>query len=144
MPAPAATVLHTFDGVAISPAGGLIASVDGIDTPGAMIPPELIVRTAAGRVVARFAACSASRACTIASPVWSGDGKRIVFVRTDFVTHRSALESVSPAGGLPHDILSFAGQLQAPLFMPGRTFDRGARDRGRPQAGRRDAGRAHR
>ena len=117
-PAPAATVLHTFDGVAISPAGGLIASVDGIDTPGAMIPPELIVRTAAGRVVARFAACSASRACTIASPVWSGDGKRIVFVRTDFVTHRSALESVSPAGGLPHDILSFAGQLQAPLFMP--------------------------
>jgi dipeptidyl aminopeptidase/acylaminoacyl peptidase len=117
-PAPAATVLHTFDGVAISPAGGLIASVDGVDAPGAMIPPVLVVRTAAGRVVARFAPCMGSRACTVASPVWSADGKRIVFVRTDFVTHRSALESVSPAGGQPHDILSFAGQLQAPLFMP--------------------------
>jgi dipeptidyl aminopeptidase/acylaminoacyl peptidase len=117
-PAAAATVLHTFDGVAIAPTGGLIASVDGVDVPGAMTPPVLVVRTAAGRVVSRFAACSGSRGCTIASPVWSADGRRIVFVRTDFVTHRSALESVSPAGGLPHDILSFAGQLQAPLFMP--------------------------
>ncbi len=115
----ASPALHTFDGVSISPDGRTLVSVDGVDTPGTMSPPLLVIRSAGGTVIARVAPCGIVRTCAIASPTWSPDGTRIVFLRSDFVTHRSVLESVAANGTGSRVIVSFAGQLQAPHFMPG-------------------------
>jgi dipeptidyl aminopeptidase/acylaminoacyl peptidase len=119
-PASAAPLLHSFDGVSISPDARRVVALETDDNPNASTPPPatLVIRPVGGGPVVRLAPCAGTPDCEVSSPVWSPDGRRIVFIVRNRVARRNVLMSVLPDGGGQRVLVSFAGQLEWPRFTP--------------------------
>jgi dipeptidyl aminopeptidase/acylaminoacyl peptidase len=119
-PASAGSLLHSFDAVAISPDGRRVVALETDDNPNASSPPPatLVIRPVGGGPVQRLAPCAGAPDCEVASPVWSPDGRRVVFIVRNRTAHRNILYSVLPDGRDQRVLVSFAGQLEWPRFTP--------------------------
>ncbi|WP_293907790.1 S9 family peptidase [Phenylobacterium sp.] len=119
--AAAPTSVHQYDGLALSPAGDLIATVDSVDVAGRHETPHghVVVR---GRVdsviVGEFDPCPA---CRYGAPTWSPDGAALAFVATDRRIGQASI-MIAEAGKL-RTAATFRGLLATPRWSPdGRTL----------------------
>ena len=113
--------LHQFDGLALSPKGDLIATVESVDVSDSGQDPhgKIVVRNRAdGTVAGAYDPCEA---CKYSGPAWSPDGKSLVFVVSD-PRAKSATLQVLEAGKL-RIAASFKGLLATPRWSPdGKTL----------------------
>jgi dipeptidyl aminopeptidase/acylaminoacyl peptidase len=108
--------VHQYQGVALSPKGDLVASVESYAAAGRAKEPhgKIVVRKAAdGTVVASYDPCEA---CRYGAASWSPDGATLAFAATDPVSHKSSLMLIQ--GGAVKTALSFDGLIADPRFSP--------------------------
>src|ERR1700758_739518 len=78
----AARLVHRFLAIAVSPDGSAVASVEG-DAPVSGFEPtvrDLVIRSSGGRTsVTVDLPCGRVAECWPSSPVWSPDGKHLIF-----------------------------------------------------------------
>ena len=113
--------VHQFLEVAVSPDGARIASVEGDSSPagGEPVVRSLTIRTSDGESTKTVSLpCGAVRECWPSSPVWSPDGKSIVFALRTPGTHARSLYSVAADGTHLQRLLAFNGTVGALRFGP--------------------------
>ena len=119
--APAPAGIHTYQGVAISPKGDRVASVDGFDPFGAGADRQhgaIVVRSARdGAVVARIDPC---KTCRYAGLSWSSDGASLAFVATDRKAGTAAIEVAGSTGAVrsTRTIATVKGLAETPRWSP--------------------------
>jgi dipeptidyl aminopeptidase/acylaminoacyl peptidase len=145
---PAERLVHRFLEVAVSPDGQRVASVEGDSPPSGRSPPvrDLEIRGVDGGADAVVALpCGRVEQCWPSSPVWSPDGKQLVFALRTPGTHARSLYSVDPEGGHLTKLLDFDGTITdlrygrdgrlAMLATAGATKEVGATEAGAPITG---------
>ncbi|MBC5798825.1 MAG: S9 family peptidase [Candidatus Eremiobacteraeota bacterium] len=120
-PASAERLLHNFGSVSISPDGTRVVSIESTDPviEGDKHRDLLVVRRADGTAATTIALpCAPSPDCVPSEPVWSPDGKRIVFILRAPKAKTRSLYAVSVADMRARKLLDFDGVLNAPRFSP--------------------------
>ena len=111
--------VHQYGGVAISPAGDLVAAVEAVELAGRSVDPHAAVvvrRIADGAVAATYDPCAA---CAYADPTWSPDGKVLTFIGADRRTRTALiLQAVDGKVVIP---VAFPGLLAKPRWSPDGT-----------------------
>ncbi|WP_375398926.1 S9 family peptidase [uncultured Sphingomonas sp.] len=111
-PAPAAP-LHNYAGLALSPAGDRLASVESVDEPGKPAHGRIVVRSVRdGRILATIDPCAA---CSY-SGLTFGPGGAIAFLQRDRAAGTVALEMAD--GKATRAIATIKGIAQTPRFSP--------------------------
>jgi dipeptidyl aminopeptidase/acylaminoacyl peptidase len=114
-------VIHRFLATAISPDGGLVASVEG-DSPASGAPPALrdlvIRRTDGAGAVTVALPCAGEPQCWPASPTWSPGGERLAFTLRKPGTHSRSVYVVGPDGQDLRKQLDFDGTITALRYAP--------------------------
>ncbi|MGH6877692.1 MAG: prolyl oligopeptidase family serine peptidase, partial [Rhizomicrobium sp.] len=114
--------VHQFLVIAVSPDGRHVASVEGDASPwgGRPVIRTLMIRTADGKSVAAVRLpCGVVRDCWPSSPVWSADGKTLVFALRTPGSHARSLYSVAADATRPTRLLAFDGTIGDLRFGPG-------------------------
>ena len=108
-------LLHRFVDLAISPNGAIVASVEGDASPsgGAPVVRELILRRVKdGQAISVALPCGKVPQCWPGSPLWSKDGKQLMFTVRTPGTHRRAIYSVAADGSAATRLLEFDGTIE--------------------------------
>jgi dipeptidyl aminopeptidase/acylaminoacyl peptidase len=106
--------VHQYAGVAISPDGARVASVESFEAAGRTAPPHgaVVVRRATdGAILQTLDPCAA---CVYADPTWSPDGLALVFVASDRKAKTADL--VRAQDGKTTVAARFEGLLAKPRF----------------------------
>ncbi|HEY6579424.1 MAG TPA: prolyl oligopeptidase family serine peptidase [Rhizomicrobium sp.] len=113
--------VHQFLEIAVSPDGARVASVEGDSSPagGEPIIRSLMIRTVDGNnAVAVRLPCGAARECWPSSPVWSADGKTLVFALRMPGGHARSLYSAAADATHVTRLLAFDGTIGDLRFGP--------------------------
>ncbi len=118
--AAAATPLHLFRSVAISPDAREVASVETDDLPAETQPPaRLLIRDLDGATHAVDLPCAGQPGCVPSSPTWSADGRTLAFLLDEPDGIGTDIETVADTGGRPQRLLAFAGPLDGLRYGAG-------------------------
>ncbi|HEX5379835.1 MAG TPA: S9 family peptidase, partial [Phenylobacterium sp.] len=113
--------IHQYDGLALSPKGDLVATVEFIEVSDASQDPhgQIVVRRRAdGAVLGTYDPCAV---CRYANPTWSPDGRSLAFVATDGKAKTASLQVLGD--GRLRVAASFNGLLATPRWSPdGKTL----------------------
>jgi dipeptidyl aminopeptidase/acylaminoacyl peptidase len=113
--------VHQFLEIAVSPDGARVASVEGDSSPagGEPVIRSLTIRASDGRSANAVALpCGAARECWPSSPIWSPDGKSLVFALRTPGTHARSLYSMAADGSHLAKQLAFDGTIGSLRFGP--------------------------
>ncbi|GAC1586926.1 MAG: hypothetical protein NVS3B28_11020 [Candidatus Velthaea sp.] len=117
--AQAASRVHTFTSASISPDGASVVSVESIEgAPDAKTSPSpsIVIRPRGGGSSSTIS-CPSAAACTLGSPVWSPQGKRLAYLVRDMKTRNYAVWTSDAAGGNRKPWLAaYKGVLNAPRW----------------------------
>ena len=113
--AAAADTIHQFNGLALSPAGDRTAAIESDDPGGLAQEPhgQILVRDAAGKVIAHYDPCAA---CRYANPVFSPKGDALVFLATDDKAGKVTLYRATSSK--PQALATVTGVANTPRFSP--------------------------
>jgi dipeptidyl aminopeptidase/acylaminoacyl peptidase len=132
--------LHDFKTVAIAPDGRHVASIETLDDGSDNDPPALLlIRDLAGHAVSVKLPCAAGPECKVGSPAWGSDG-RLSFLVSQPTEGTFDIETVEPATGEVHRVLSFDGTLDRLRYGRGNVLAVLATPRAHKQVGRAEAG----
>ncbi len=112
-------LLHNFGAVSISPDATHVVSIESDDpvVEGGKRRETLVIRRTDGSDARTIALpCAPSPDCVPSEPVWSPDGKSVVFILRAPKVQTRALYSVAVSDLRPQKMLDFAGVLNAPRF----------------------------
>jgi dipeptidyl aminopeptidase/acylaminoacyl peptidase len=119
--ASAPTGVHQYQGLALSPAGELVAAVELVEVVGATEDPhgQLVIRRRAdGGVIGAFDPCGD---CRYANPTWSPDGRALAFVASSRKSGLATLVVIE--AGRARVATTFDGLLATPRWSPdGKTL----------------------
>ncbi|HEY3638512.1 MAG TPA: prolyl oligopeptidase family serine peptidase [Rhizomicrobium sp.] len=114
-------VIHQFLEVAVSPDGRHVASIEGDASPwgGEPVIRALLIRAVSGSGEVRVTLpCGEVRECWPSSPVWSADGKSLVFALRTPGSHARSLYSVSADATHLTRLLAFDGTIDDLRYGP--------------------------
>jgi dipeptidyl aminopeptidase/acylaminoacyl peptidase len=108
--------VHRFLEIALSPEGGLVASVEGDSPPNGFFPPirDLIIRRVRDGAATNIALpCGRVPQCWPASPAWARDGKHVSFSLRTPGSHARSVYTVAADGSGLTKLLDFGGTIDA-------------------------------
>jgi dipeptidyl aminopeptidase/acylaminoacyl peptidase len=114
-------LVHSYGSVVLSPDGSRLASIesDEAKVEGESVRQSLVIRPTDGSAAHLVVLpCASSPGCRPSDPVWSPDGKALVFVSGTASIETRALYAVNPNGGGVRKILEFSGLIEQPRYSP--------------------------
>ncbi|WP_031239393.1 S9 family peptidase [Asticcacaulis sp. AC466] len=133
-------ILHRYDGLALSPDGARIVTIDSRMPVGKPSAPHgiLTLRNAAGKVTGEADPCTT---CRYSDPAWSPDGSQIAFLAADGKAGTATLYVLKD--GQPRIVTTLKGVAAKPRWSPdGSTIALLAVENARKQVGATQAGAA--
>ena len=119
--APAQRLVHRFLGVAVSPDGEQVASVEGDAPESGGLPTirDLVIRAVpSGAAVTVPMPCGRIAQCWPDSLTWSSDSKRLAFTLRTPGTHARSVYGVAADGNGLAKLFDFGGTIENLRFMP--------------------------
>jgi len=115
------TRVHRFLEIAVSPDGGLVASVEGDSPPNGFFPTirDLMVRRVRDGAATNIELpCGRAPQCWPASPSWARDGKHLSFSLRTPGSHARSVYTVATDGSGLTKLLDFSGTIDALKYGP--------------------------
>jgi dipeptidyl aminopeptidase/acylaminoacyl peptidase len=135
--------VHRFLELALSPDGGLVASVEGDSPPNGFFPPirDLIVRRVHDGAATTIALpCGRVTQCWPAAPSWARDGKHLSFSLRTPGSHARSVYTVAADGSSLTKVLAFSGTINALKYGPDGRLAMLATENAGKEAGATEAG----